>query len=1484
MRNLIIIFFLTFNLAQAISAQVAQITPPHPLPTGEALYWGNEPVVDITKTHSEIVLNGLWEFMPATGVYASTTSANSADWGYIRVPGLWKWSNSGWPYALEGCVITGTTGIWNGLGTMTNLSGISGAWYRRNISIPEEWINEGRQIILYTNRVCDNAYVYAGNAFCGCLIDNLGGSVDLTGQVTAGNNVLTIKVSSNTGNGGLYDDVVLKSFPQKHIDGFLVRTSVQNKTIGIDLDLDGADQAGAVSVSARVVDQNGNEVKTFTATSTIANTESQTIKIDPWSWTDPLLWDYLQPNLYTMYVTVSGQGFNDECAETFGFREFRVAGRELFLNEKPFYLRPSLYYNNGGGVIPILKKRIDALINANFNCVEMWPGDNSSNGTIAYQDKVAQVCSQEGLPLMYSILSMDKFGMGGVWYWDNQALWDNYMAALKKDWKRYRNEPSVIILSAWGNQYPGGADDCNPTIMGNSKSYNFVNGPWQLQYGKAMVSWIKQYVDDIHPIMAHNGIVGDIYSGNVYLNFTALQERENWSSQWAKSGDVSFSNIEFGTPLDMSFYRSREQSKGSNYASEPWATEFAAIYFGSKAYGLEPESYRNDIVNKYLGNMDYVQGMYSAVSVDTLSTLQELQKLFVQNTWRSWRTFGFSGGLLPWGNAHGWIQRLWNEAYLRPGLTFVPGQRGVFLKSIAPSCYYSEVDSAKILPAGKELIKAQDNILAYIGGYTGNYIGGDVLKFSDQIENFTSKDHHFYSGDAVKKSAVLVYDATFNSSYAMTWSASANGTAISGSAGGKSGTVNASDRLFIPIEFIAPTVSEKTEGEIDLTTEINGRTIEDVFPVTFYPKVSGNKTVYIADSTGETKKAIEDLGYTAVDWNGEAGAAGKTLVVGRNSSSVQQYDNFVLSSLEAAGFPTNNVTYPMGQGELALDEGSTYVNNSSTVGATVEMVDAGDGVPFKKAVKLTTNQLESVSNVIQFGYMNVDPVKKGDIMLMTFYTKGAVTGTITGTTNGGIDISPLFNGSLTNNVPFAGASEWQRVIIPIKFNADYPAGRFYFGFYAGSRGADAEIGGVSFVNIGNYAFDNTQLTSMFTVFVNIPLSQSDIPIDKITQFADEGGAVIILDQQPDLLQKEGFRVGHVVARRAFPVPTQANHSLLAGLSSEDFRDWNGAGTLIPAQDVSLYTGDNHPYWAHWGNDGSVSSAVIEKPHFSNFTPILECEFDLQYTPLMECRSGNGAIVWCTLDVTGRTVKEPVADLMLKRLLDYQPNLIPVRKTYYVGNNAADMTLLNNMNINYTQQTALPADANALAIIGRNTDASALDISGFIANGGNAFIMGQSAATKLGFSFVTNNKFHGSLVPPDWDETAGLSASDLRLKANINTSLLNTAPAKGSVGADGLLGRYADGTGKALIITLLPDQLGASQTTKSYLRFSKWRNSRTVAQCLTNLGAEFNNATSYYDADYIKDCAETWGVQWWTGQYGWLLTGDDRDDPYRNHQW
>src|SRR5262249_9607594 len=144
-----------------------------------------------------------------------------------------------------------------------------------------------------------------------------------------------------------------------------------------------------------------------------------------------------------------------------------------------------------------------------------------------------------------------------------------------------------------------------------------------------------------------------------------------------------------------------------------------------------------------------------------------------------------------------------------------------------------------------------------------------------------------------------------------------------------------------------------------------------------------------------------------------------------------------------------------------------------------------------------------------------------------------------------------------------------------------------------------------------------------------------------------------------------------VVRRVFPL----NSSVVRGMDADDLRDWTGSSTLIEAHPeyVGNYLRGNEreqPYagW-HWGNRGGVSSAAIEKPHRSGWRPLLECEFDLAYTPLMELDYGQGRLIFCTLDLEDHVALDPAARRLAGRILDYASRapLSPrAQEVVYVG--------------------------------------------------------------------------------------------------------------------------------------------------------------------------------------------------------------------------
>jgi hypothetical protein len=150
----------------------------------------------------------------------------------------------------------------------------------------------------------------------------------------------------------------------------------------------------------------------------------------------------------------------------------------------------------------------------------------------------------------------------------------------------------------------------------------------------------------------------------------------------------------------------------------------------------------------------------------------------------------------------------------------------------------------------------------------------------------------------------------------------------------------------------------------------------------------------------------------------------------------------------------------------------------------------------------------------------------------------------------------------------------------------------------------------------------------------------------------------------------------------------SDHPALAGLPGDNLHDWQGSATLLPPK-LSYQTpgqfngvpaivrnGILSPRIWRCGNRGDVASVLIEKPACGDFLPILDGGFSLEYTPLMEYREGRGCVVFCQMDVTGRSAPDPAAEKLISNLLLYLDGWEPPaeKSLLYAGEDAGRLHL------------------------------------------------------------------------------------------------------------------------------------------------------------------------------------------------------------------
>jgi beta-galactosidase len=430
-----------------------------------------------------------------------------------------------------------------------------------------------------------------------------------------------------------------------------VRTSTRKKDVALDVDLSGVEQAGRVHFIADMLNEKGEVEKSFTADAAVEAKHTQTVMVS-WPWANPRLWDVYQPNLYTLRLTVKGAGLNDQYNQEFGFREFWIEGRQFYLNGTVIHLRQACFHNGPLGEV-----------GDNFSEFGSWNPD--ARGDDSDAGKELDQADHKGYLAAVYVLDANKYmrDPGGNLVWEQ-----NRQRALERAdvWMRYyRNHPSAVMWIAGANFF-NNAVDLDPRHFGRH-GWAQSDPLWRRLMGdaKQMFAEIRK-LDPTRVYYSHEGSdTGDVHSANCYLDLLPLQEREEWLSAWAESGEMPITMTEFGTPVDCTFRRGHD-GFGTNITSEPLLTEYIAIYFGTDAYASEEPRYRQWLRDQFISGMNYKT---SQDLLERFPLMQKIQVLFRKSTWESWRTAGLSGGLRTWS----WMQDALKEINY-PTLAWIAGQ------------------------------------------------------------------------------------------------------------------------------------------------------------------------------------------------------------------------------------------------------------------------------------------------------------------------------------------------------------------------------------------------------------------------------------------------------------------------------------------------------------------------------------------------------------------------------------------------------------------------------------------------------------------------------------------------------------------------------------------------------------------------------------------------------------------------------------------
>jgi beta-galactosidase len=342
----------------------------------------------------------------------------------------------------------------------------------------------------------------------------------------------------------------------------------------------------------------------------------------------------------------------------------------------------------------------------------------------------------------------------------------------------------------------------------------------------------------------------------------------------------------------------------------------------------------------------------------------------------------------------------------------------------------------------------------------------------------------------------------------------------------------------------------------------------------------------------------------------------------------------------------------------------------------------------------------------------------------------------------------------------------------------------------------------------------------------------------------DGLKVLVFEQTAEVLSRRlGFRINVHGMRQAFV--RAAGHPAVAGLADRHLRNWRGAATLTPPHLDIWGVERSNPTWSWcgfrntrvWrcGNWDSVTSVLIEKPPRGNWLPIVDCGFDLQYAPLLEYAEGRGRIVFCQMDVTGRTESDPAACRLCANLLAYldAAGPAPARKVHYAGD-ARGADLLRGLGVTFAPHAGAVLGGGDLLVAAPG----AKDTGGLkqaVERGLSVLCLGLSgeeiqrllpgaAAAKTTSAVSATMKAFGDPA------LRGISNAELHWRTKLTFAALAPAPPK----RHPALRVVRMGNGCVVFCQAAPWMFDTAR--KPYLRTTYRRNVFLVSRLLNNLGA------------------------------------------------
>jgi beta-galactosidase len=869
------------------------------LPDSVKAVWDiNKAYREATPTRESICLNGLWRWQPARASNGETPTKN---WGYFKVPGCWPGITD---YMQKDFQAVHAHSSW----ANERLGNISSAWYERTIAVPPQWA--GRRVALSVEYLNSYAVVFVNGMKRGELRFP-GGELDLTAHLQPGaTNVLSLlvvamplkgvllsytdsnsarEVKGKVERRGLCGDVFLISTPTgPRIVDVKVDTSVRKSEITFDTALQGLTEDARYSLQGRLT-RDGRTVREFPSRSFKSSDIDGGRLAFSEQWKPDSLWDTHTPtNKYQVALSLldaSDRVLDAHFPVPFGYREFRIDGRDFYLNGSRIFLCAVPLDNAQVGAALAsydgARETLERLKSIGINFVYTHNYGCEPGAHLGFEE-ILRAADDVG---MLVALSQPHFSHY-EWKSTDADRTNGYAHHAEFYVRAAQNHPSVVAYSMSHNA-TGYEEDMNPDMIDGladpRDQWSHRNAVLALR-AEAIV---KRF--DSSRIVYHHasGNLGSMHVINFYPNFVPVQELSDWFGHWATQGVKPVFTCEYGAPFTWDWTMYRGWYKGQREwgsAVVPWEfclAEWNSQFLGDRAFQISPAEAANlrwEAKQFRDGKVWHRWDYPNQVGSERFEERYPVFAMYLTDNWRAFRTWGVSG-ISPWEHEHFWKLRAGMDKRRRDlKVDWDNLQRPGFSPDYVEKTYERwdlAFERTDWIPtaAARALLRHNRPLLAYLGGKPGQ---------------FTSKDHIFFPGETVEKQLIVIN----NSREAVTGESDWSFGRPRAIAGSKKFSMKTGEQERIPLRFALPETLAPGQYELNASFRFsNGETQTDSFVIQVLPRpraLQMDGSIAIFDPKGETSELLKKMGvrFQPIDATATLSAF-DTLIVGKAALTTQ---------------------------------------------------------------------------------------------------------------------------------------------------------------------------------------------------------------------------------------------------------------------------------------------------------------------------------------------------------------------------------------------------------------------------------------------------------------------------------------------------------------------------------------------------------------------------------------------------------------------